>query len=272
MNSSWTLKVKFWGVRGSHPTPVARNMGYGGNTTCVEVRLPDGEVIILDAGTGITELAPSLAHDRDLHIFFTHLHWDHLQGLPFFPPLYSPDISLQLYSSSYCGNLKSGLESQMRRPYFPVDFNHAASKCEFVDMRIDEVKIGGARVTPFPVHHPNGAAGFRVEYDGAVLVFVPDREIGDARLDAVFDEHAKGASLLIHDAQYTPSEMRHHKGWGHSTWPDVVEAAGRANAGQLALFHHDPHRDDFALGQIEASAQARFADAFVAREGVTITL
>ena len=169
----WHMKVRFWGVRGSFPTPVARNMGYGGNTTCLEVNLPGGERLILDAGTGIIDLGPSLTNDQELHIFFTHLHWDHLQGLPFFSPLYTPSTSIKLYSSGYCGSLKSGLESQMRRPYFPVDFHHAASQREFVDMGIDPVEVGGATITPFPVFHPNGAAGFRVESAGAVFVFTP---------------------------------------------------------------------------------------------------
>jgi len=268
----WNLKVRFWGVRGSVPTPTRRNMSYGGNTTCLELSLPTGEVIILDAGTGITEMGAKEAQDQTLHIFFTHLHWDHLQGLPFFPPLYDPGASIRLYSSNYCGELRHGLESQMRRPYFPVDFHHAASDRKFVDIGIDSVTIGNTTITPFPVHHPNGAAAYRIEAGESVLVFAPDRECGDARLDDVFEKYAQGADLLVHDAMYTAGELQQRRGWGHSTWEETLEVAQHTHAHQVALFHHDPSHDDQFMAHMELQAKERFEGAFAAREGVTITL
>ncbi len=268
----WRLKLRFWGVRGSVPTPQPRNMGYGGNTSCLELRAPSGEVVIFDAGTGICDLGPTLMREPLIHIFFTHLHWDHLQGLPFFAPLYSAHVVLKFYSSSYCGELKDGLEGQMRRPHFPVDFEKARSKREFIDMGTSPVEIGPIKVTPFPMFHPNGACGYRIESGGASIVYATDREHGDAALDQEFEKWAKGADLLIHDAQYTPEQFAAMKHWGHSTWEEAVRVAEECGVKQLALFHHDPKHDDEAVAAIEALAKKRFENSFAAREGQTITL
>jgi phosphoribosyl 1,2-cyclic phosphodiesterase len=269
---NWRLKLRFWGVRGSVPTPQPRNMGYGGNTTCLELSLPGGEVVVFDAGTGICDLGPTLMDKPLIHIFFTHLHWDHLQGLPFFAPLYSANTVIKFYSSSYSGELKDGLEAQMRRPHFPVDFERARSRREFIDMGISQVKIGDATITPFPLFHPNGAAGFRIESDGKVIVYATDREHGHAELDPVFEKWAHGADLLIHDAQYTPEEYEGLKHWGHSTWQEAVRVAQTTGAKQLALFHHDPKHDDEMVAAIEVEARKSFENAFAAREGMTVTL
>jgi phosphoribosyl 1,2-cyclic phosphodiesterase len=269
---NWRLKLRFWGVRGSVPTPVQRNMGFGGNTASLELQLPSGESIVFDAGTGICELGPTLMTQSLIHLFFTHLHWDHLQGLPFFTPLYNPAASLRLYSSSYSSDLKDGLQSQMSRPYFPVDFENALSKREFVDMETSPIQVGGVKIRPFPLWHPNGACGYRIEAGGAVIVYATDREHGHPELDALFEEWAQGADLLIHDAQYTPQEFEGRKNWGHSTWQEAVRVSQACGVKQLALFHHDPRHDDEAVARIEAEARRQFPQAFAAKEGLTITL
>jgi phosphoribosyl 1,2-cyclic phosphodiesterase len=269
---NWRLKLRFWGVRGSVPTPQKRNMGFGGNTTCLELRLPTGEIIIFDAGTGICELGPSLLEEKMIHIFFTHLHWDHLQGLPFFAPLYGPNTVLKFYSSSYCGELKDGLESQMRRPHFPVDFEKARSKREFIDLGIAPARIGSATITPFPLHHPNGACGYRIESEGAVIVYATDREHGHPELDPVFEQFVRGADLLIHDAQYLPEEFHKYHNWGHSTWEEAVRVSQVCGVKQLALFHHDPKHDDQVVEGLETLAKEKFPATFAAREGMLITL
>jgi phosphoribosyl 1,2-cyclic phosphodiesterase len=268
----WRLKLRFWGVRGSVPTPQSRNMGYGGNTTCLELLLPTGEVIVFDAGTGICDLGPALMHQPLIHLFFTHLHWDHLQGLPFFAPLYSPNTVIKFYSSSYCGELKDGLEAQMRRPHFPVDFENARSRREFIDLGIAPIRIGSATITPFPLFHPNGACGYKIESEGAVIVYATDREHGHPELDPVFEKWAQGADLLIHDAQYTPEQFPAQKLWGHSTWAEAVRVSQACGVKQLALFHHDPKHDDTMVAKIEAEAKKHFANSFAAREGMTVTL
>jgi phosphoribosyl 1,2-cyclic phosphodiesterase len=259
-------------VRGSVPTPLPRNMGYGGNTTCIEVLLPTGEVIIFDAGTGICDLGPTLMHQGLIHLFFTHLHWDHLQGLPFFAPLFNPNTVIKFYSSSYSGELKGGLEAQMRRPHFPIDFDNAPSHREFIDLGTSCIKVGNATITPFPLFHPNGACGYRIESQGAVIVYATDREHDNPELDPVFEHWAQGADLLIHDAQYTPEQYPTRKHWGHSTWTEAVRVAQVCGVKQLALFHHDPKNDDTMVAGIEAEARKQFANSFAAREGMTITL
>jgi phosphoribosyl 1,2-cyclic phosphodiesterase len=247
-------------------------MGYGGNTTCIEVLLPTGEEIIFDAGTGICDLGPTLMHQGLIHLFFTHLHWDHLQGLPFFAPLFNPNTAIKFYSSSYCGELKDGLEAQMRRPHFPIDFENAPSHREFIDLGTSCVKIGNATITPFPLFHPNGACGYRIEAQGAVIVYATDREHDNPELDPIFEHWAQGADLLIHDAQYTPEQYPTRKHWGHSTWTEAVRIAQVCGVKQLALFHHDPKNDDTIVAGIEAEARKLFPNTFAAREGMTITL
>src|SRR5271166_6298156 len=199
--NSWRLKLKLWGVRGSIPTPDKQNLGYGGNTSCIEVRLPNDDLVIFDAGSGIRYLGGQLqsasAPDGKpaLHLFFTHFHWDHIQGLPFFGPLYDPGRSITLYSACYSGCLRDALSGQMADPYFPVKFDVAGSKRKFVDLGADPVQIGGLTVRPFELNHPQGASGYRIESNGAAIVYATDREHGHAILDGVMREYAHNADV-----------------------------------------------------------------------------
>jgi phosphoribosyl 1,2-cyclic phosphodiesterase len=268
--NSWHLKLGLWGVRGSFPTPAAKNLGFGGNTPCVEVRLPDGEILILDAGTGIRQLGLQLAQEsprpRHIHIFLSHFHWDHIHGLPFFGPLFD-ETRISFYSGGSRAALEQAIAGQMRYPYFPLDFRTDIPNYSFHDLARDGFIAGRATVRAFPVHHPQGASGFRVEAGGKSLVYVPDRESGNARLDALILDQVAGADILIHDAQYTPEEYGMHKGWGHSTWTEAVEVARRAAVKQLILFHHDPEHDDARLLQIEKEAGESLQGTCMAREG-----
>ena len=268
----WRLKLKFWGVRGSIPTPEPQNVRFGGNTSCVEIRVPGGEPIVLDAGTGIRPLGLAMKGMAPVHIFFTHFHWDHIQGLPFFSPLYNPKCPVVLYSTVYSGPLRETLEGQMSRPYFPVDLSLVSSKLCFVDLGADPVRLGDVTLTPFPLHHPQGCGGYRVERNGAVIVYATDREHGNPELDGVLKEFAKGADVLIHDAQYTPEEYERFKGWGHSTWEEAVRVAQECGVKQLVLFHHDPNHDDTAMMNIVEDARVRFPNTTAAREGEVITV
>lgn len=276
--SSWRLKLKLWGVRGSIPTPDAQNMGYGGNTSCIEIRLPNDDLVIFDAGSGIRKLgvqlqsAPPVDPKPPLHLFFTHFHWDHIQGLPFFGPLYDPSRSMTLYSACYSGCLPDALSGQMSAPYFPVTFAQAASKRKFVDLGADPIEIGALKVQPFPLNHPQGATGYRIESNGAVVVYATDREHGHPKLDDVMQEYAHNADILIHDAQYTPEEYPRYKGWGHSTWREAVHIAREGNVKQLVLFHHDPSHDDQMLSSIVADTKAEFPNVVGACEGWVATI
>ncbi len=271
------LKLKLWGVRGSAPTPVARNLGYGGNTACLEVRLPNDELFIFDAGTGIRELGLALQDNpadraRDIHLFLTHYHWDHIQGLPFFAQLYNPKIAMTFYTSCYACALRESLAGQMTNPYFPVDFEAISSNKKFVNLGPSAITLGDLTVRPFALNHPQGAGGYRIESGGASIVYATDREHGNERLDSVLLDYAKDADILIHDAQYTPEEYPRFKGYGHSTWEVAVQVALECNVKQLVLFHHDPNHDDDTVSAIVENARAKFANTVAAREGLVIEL
>jgi phosphoribosyl 1,2-cyclic phosphodiesterase len=250
----------------------------GGNTSCIELRTTgDQGVIVIDAGTGIIGMAEALAQTANgralfAHVLLTHFHWDHIQGLPFFTPLYNPANRVHFYSERPAEVIEETLEGQMSRPYFPVPFETAAAKREFVDTRGQEILLGDVRVRSFPINHPQGACGYRVEANGAVVVHVSDHEHGDERFDAVIRENAQGADVLIFDSQYTPEEYAAKRGWGHSTYAHAACVARACNVGQLVLFHHDPGHNDDSMNDIVAAARQHFPNTEAAREGWTITL
>lgn len=272
------LTVRFWGVRGSIPTPEVGFLGVGGNTACVEIRAADGTTLVLDAGTGARSLGYALAAEAagqpgEIHLALSHFHWDHLQGLPFFAPLYTPGQTVRFYAATDDERIHGLLRGQMTPPYFPVPFGDVAAATETVRVRDGEpFMVGPMTVQPFPVFHPQGAHGYRIEVDGAVVVYATDYEHGSARHDAGLREVANGADLLISDAQYTPDEYVLRRGWGHTTWEQAAALAADARVGQLLLFHHDPAHDDDALGRICTLACEHFAATGLAKEGLEIRL
>ena len=272
------LTVRFWGVRGSIPTPEAGFLGVGGNTACVEVRAADGSALVLDAGTGLRALGYALAAEAageptETHLALTHFHWDHLQGLPFFAPLYTPGQTVRFYAATDDERLHRLLRGQMCPPYFPVPFADVAASTETVRVTDGEpFAVGSMTVRPFPLFHPQGAHGYVIEADGARAVYATDYEHGSATHDAGLLEVARGADLLISDAQYTPDEYALRVGWGHTTWEHAADLAAEAGVGTLVLFHHDPSHDDAAMGRIGDLAIGRFPATLVASEGLEIRL
>jgi phosphoribosyl 1,2-cyclic phosphodiesterase len=272
-----SFEVKLWGVRGSLPSPQAENLGFGGNTACVEIRTPSQERYVFDAGSGIRNLGVEMArcgaeNPPPIHLFLTHYHWDHIQGLPFFAPLFDPRRLLRIYASRAVRPPKEALSGQMMEPYFPVPLAQAASRREFEHLDFQEHRVGDLMIRPFPVQHPQGAAGYRIECDGAVIVFVPDREPGDPRLDRTIREFASNADVLIHDAQYTEAEYAQRHGWGHSTPAEAAAVAREAHVKQLVLFHHDPSHDDAQVSRMVEETRAHFPQTLGACEGRAITL
>jgi phosphoribosyl 1,2-cyclic phosphodiesterase len=266
------MKLKFWGVRGSIPTPEASAMTYGGNTPCIEIRYGNLPPLILDAGSGARRLGQSLmraanSHPAEAYVLFSHFHWDHIQGLPFFAPLYEQDSVVKFYSSEEPSVLKAILQNQMQRPYFPVDLPAPASAYEYCRIDAEGMPWGDVWVKPFPLCHPGRATGYRIQSPDGCIVYASDHEHGDESYDAVVRDFARGADILIYDAQYTPAEYPAHRGWGHSTWLAGVQIAEEAGVRQLALFHHDPGHDDPMLDEIVARASERFANTMAAREG-----
>jgi phosphoribosyl 1,2-cyclic phosphodiesterase len=221
------------------------------------------DVILLDGGTGIRAAGrEALARGAfRFHVFLTHFHWDHIQGLPFFEPLFRDDCQVRIYASAYSAGLREALTGLMAAPYFPVPW---PAQVELVEIA-GAVDVAGVRVRPFEVWHPQGACAYRVDGESS-FVYAPDREHGDARLDGVFAREVRGAKALVLSAQYTPEEYESHRGWGHSTWVESTRVAQAAGAESLILFHHDPwHGDDVVRG-IEAEARGVFPNTFAAKE------
>ncbi len=276
-------KLRFWGVRGSTPTVDKSTWRYGGNTACVELTTPAGERLILDCGTGLRMLGRHLesapeSRRIESHIFVTHYHWDHIQGIPFFSPLYAAQNRFHFYSfrSEFLGrdSLKRVFETQMAHPYFPVDLSAMSATREFTEIAGgDQFDVPGARVTAHWLHHPQGCLGFRFETSAGIVVYATDNEPGNPKLDQSLLELAAGADIFINDAQYTPEQLATtRRGWGHSSWLEGVKIAEEAGVKNLVLFHHDPDSTDKTVDGILRDARGKFANVWAAAEGMVMTL
>jgi phosphoribosyl 1,2-cyclic phosphodiesterase len=269
------LAVKFRGVRGSIPTPARENLGFGGNTSCLEVRSSEGDLLMIDAGSGARQLGLDLADEfaggnLDLHVLFTHFHWDHIQGLPFFAPLTGPANRITFHAARSAEETRNILAGQMLKPYYPIGFDDLSAQREFVETTCQTTRLGNIVVHPFPLNHPQGANGYRLEAGGAVIVHASDLEHGDPRLDSILRDYAQGADVLIYDAQYSPEEYETRRGWGHSTWLEAARVARDAQAKRLILFHHDPGHDDQTLESLADQARRTFENTEAAKEGSTV--
>lgn len=257
------MHLRLWGTRGSCPSPGPATVRYGGNTTCVEVRGDDGHLVILDAGTGIRELGRSLvagAQGRAIagDVFFSHAHWDHIQGLPFFTPAFQAGNHFRLFGApALLRSLEVVLRQQMSPVVFPIAFDDLHARMEFRELTGHRLNENGVDVKAISVRHPGGALGFRVsppDDPSRSVVFIPDNELdkfGDQQPGAPTRDElvrfASGARVLVHDAMYTGAEYMDHRGWGHSSYRDAVDFAIAADVETLVLFHHDPERTDDAL-------------------------
>lgn len=274
-DSATELRLTIWGARGAIPTPDRGNLGYGGNTTCLELRYPGAPLIIFDGGSGIRGLGTSLMSEfpdgGECHVFFTHFHWDHIQGLPYFAPVYHPGWTLNFHSAHEPAILEGYLANQMCPPYFPVTIPVAQATVRYARMPATAKELGGVRLRQFPLQHPNGAHGYRIEAGGRVVVLAFDHEHGNETIDRGIVEQAAGADLLIYDAQYSEAEYATHRGWGHSTWEQAVAVAKEAGVGQLVLFHHDPIHGDAAIARMVEQARREFPATVAATEGETFS-
>jgi phosphoribosyl 1,2-cyclic phosphodiesterase len=274
------MRVTFYGTRGSIPVPDPDFVEFGGNTSCILLTFSNGGVAILDAGTGIRKLGNDLlaaSHEQygEMVIGFSHTHWDHIQGFPFFKLATDPRRNITL---AICGkgrdskDLRSVFATQMQFDYFPVPLDKMGAQLNFWQPDVTEfVDPRGIEIVASKHNHPGGAYGYRITEGGKTLVYCTDVEHGDG-IDKNVVALSREADLLIHDAQYTPEELKKRKGWGHSSWQQAVEVAERAGARKLALFHHDPEHPDRFLFDVEFEVQKSFPRAFFAREGITIEL
>jgi phosphoribosyl 1,2-cyclic phosphodiesterase len=249
----------------------------------MELLTPDGIQLIFDCGTGVRMLgshlsAPNGVIPTETHILVTHYHWDHIQGIPFFSPLYEEKNHFQFYSfrSKFLGrdSLKQVFETQMAVPYFPVNISAMNAKRKFQEVAGgDAFRIGKNKIITRWLNHPQGCLGFRVETDAGTVVYATDNEPGDPKLDKNLKELAAGADIFINDAQFTPEQLAGpRKGWGHSTWEAGVKTARDANATTLVLFHHDPDSTDRGVDTILRQAREEFDSVFAASEGMVITV
>jgi phosphoribosyl 1,2-cyclic phosphodiesterase len=280
-----SLSVKIWGCRGSIATPSPDTTTYGGNTSCVEVVLDGGATLVLDAGTGIRALGDDLVRRgvAHVHLFLTHLHLDHLEGLRFFAPLWDPNVRVDIWGPrSPVVSLRDRIRRAFSPPLFPVDFRDVPSKIGFHDLPAGPCALDGVTVDADLVMHPGPTLGFRLETAGSCLVYLPDHEpaltgIEDRSPDWISGSSlARGADVVLHDAQYTEEEYEDRIGWGHSSVADAVAFCRAVGAGRLVLFHHDPERSDRELEEVEAHARELAGGALeppvLAREGMTIEL
>ncbi|MDF1563256.1 MAG: MBL fold metallo-hydrolase [Deltaproteobacteria bacterium] len=286
------MKIRFWGVRGSVASSGPATRKIGGNTTCVEVE-SQGERLILDAGTGVRALGDHLLEaarqgDRRVPIeasfLFTHLHWDHIQGFPFFAPAYVPGTELTLYGPSEAAggseepmDLRGALARQMEAPNFPVPLEAMGADKRFRDLDDgDRLALGPFEILTRRLEHPQGCLGYRIEAEGHSVCFATDTEHrADGELDEALLQLARGVDLLIYDAQYTPDEYEgtfgpSRRGWGHSTHEAAARIARACGAKTLALFHHDPTHDDAFVARMERDARGLFPWTRAAREGEVV--
>jgi len=294
------MRIRFWGTRGSLATPGPTTLRYGGNTSCVEARSDDGTLIVLDCGTGAHRLGLALMaeakHPVHGHLLITHTHWDHIQGFPFFAPVFAEGSQWDLYAPGGLGErLEAILSAQMQHPYFPVTLAQLAATIRYNDLGEGALAIGGVRVAAQYLNHPALTLGYRLEADGVSVVYAVDHEphmrdrpdtrrMGSRGVAALHAEDARhvafidGADLVIHDAQYTAEEYPEKISWGHSPAETAVDYAIAAHARRLALTHHDPLRDDDAVDQLVEVCRERVRragarlDVFAAAEGLTLAL
>ena len=240
------MRVRFWGTRGSIPSPGPSTQRYGGNTSCVEVRLQDGTLLIVDAGSGIRPLGVSLGSCRGT-LLLSHYHWDHIQGMPFFGPAYSPASEIDVLGPHWEGEgPEEFLSRQMMTPYFPAAPSELVGVKSFGLTPSEPFEIGEARISTTRLSHPGNTLGYRIEERGSVFVYMSDDEVDSASpeiLEGII-ALASGADVLLHDCQYAEREYPARRGWGHSTPRQAIRIASAAGVRSLVLFHHDPSHSD----------------------------
>jgi len=281
-----SMKVRFHGVRGSTPTPGPSTVRYGGNTSCVEVRLADGSLLILDAGTGIRECGMQLLREGfsgPVHLLLSHLHWDHVLGLPFFGPIWRKETTLKMLPMLTDAQKTAAVSKAIfDGMHFPVRAEFVPAQVEFLDEALSW-RVGSAVIRRTPLNHPGGAQGFRIDdADGRSMAYLTDNELSPPTAPQITPEalasFAEGVDLLIHDAQYVEADFPLKKGWGHSTIREVTELGLSASVKHLALYHHEPTRDDDALDALDREVQADLRGrgspmiATMTREGLLIDL
>lgn len=276
MSENSDFQVRFWGVRGSIAISDPDSVGYGGNTSCLEIRCGE-RLLIFDAGSGLRYLGNELAAGDeiiDADVFLTHTHYDHICGIPFFKPFFNPENRFRMQAGHLIPetNLRDVLCELMKSPLFPVPLEIFQSQIEFHDFTVGEVLNAGSDIVirTAPLNHPDGATGYRIDYGGRSICYLTDTEHVAGQLDQAILRLIDGADLVIYDAMYTEEEYQNCVGWGHSTWQAGADLCDAAGVSQYVIFHHDPDHDDHFMDRIAAAAEQRRPGTIVAREGMVL--
>jgi len=298
-------QLRFWGVRGSYAAPFFSHLGVGGNTSCVEIRAGD-HLLICDAGTGIIPLGNELMQQdkiREMFVILTHYHWDHVCGLPFFVPAFSPDWKISFFGPGDSpASIEENVSSQMQAPFFPVGTETWLAETKYLVQQSDGFQYGPMKIDFSNVHHPGITFGYKIKVNGKTIVYASDNEcmfieksikhrsneFNEEELalfeEMIHEEHQselnlfKDADILIHDAQYTPDDYEKKRGWGHSCYVDAIDTAINANVKELYLFHHDPNYDDASIEEIQKHSNEVIKEkgsplvCHIAKEGMIIDL
>ena len=255
--------IRCWGSRGSIPVSGKQYLRYGGNTTCLEIRTNDDQILIVDAGSGIREASNSLTENNhnDFTLLLTHAHWDHIMGFPFFKPIYSRKTKLNIWGCPYAQtSVKKMLSRIMSAPNFPVNFDSIRAKISYHEFCFKpHYKLGSMVITPIALSHPNQGTGYKFEEDGKTFVFLTDNELSYRHKGGLdfkkYLEFCRGADLLFHDAEYKEEEYKKTRGWGHSLYKDALNLAMEAGVKKLGLFHHNQERIDTEVDAIVDDCQ-----------------
>jgi phosphoribosyl 1,2-cyclic phosphodiesterase len=249
--------ITCWGSRGSIPVSGKEYNKYGGDTTCIEIRTKSDDIIIIDAGTGIRRLGNKLIQNGPYYynFIFTHAHWDHLMGLPFFRPLFIGKTKINVFRSPYSGTYAERMITRiLTPPYFPVKYSDLSAEFSYHEGCPKTFEIGSVQVVPIHLSHPNGGRGYKFIEDGKTFVFLTDNELGYVHPKGLtqddYAEFSAGADLLIHDAEFTPEEYKKYIEWGHSSYADVLQLAFKAKVKKLGLFHLNQNRTDDNMDEI----------------------
>ena len=258
------LRIKCWGARGSISVSGPEYVVYGGDTTCLEIRGPENELIIVDAGTGIRRLGNRLISHGPVEatILFTHAHWDHISGFPFFKPVFKETTRLEVIACAFkLDFVRQMLAYTMVAPYFPVPLAKVQAHITYPQVNAETFEVGGLQVSTVPLNHPNGGVGYKFSQEGKTFVFLTDNELGHNHYGGLspegYQDFCQGADLLIHDSEYTPQDYPPVKGYGHSAYTEALELALSAGVKKFGLFHHHQDRTDEQIEAMVADCQRR---------------
>ena len=270
--------IRFWGCRGSFPSFDKNKIIYGGDTSCVELRTSDNSTIILDMGTGLKNLGQKIVDDssysKDINIFMSHYHLDHIHGFLMFAPLFSADYNINIYSRTSNGkNFREVMDTLLQPEIWPFTLNNLPANLSFINIDDEPIIINDNIKIFNGLHsHPNKAYSIRAEIFEKKITYVTDCEHPKDHLNPNVVEFAADSDILIHDAQYTPEDLKQHIGWGHSSWKQATDVAAQSNSKQLILFHHSPDYTDQDISDIEKKAQLHFSNVISAKQGFEIAI